>query len=513
MLLLVAMLGATAHYLFGFSHADLSGHAWGSDDAYISFRYARNLLDGNGLVFNPGERVEGYTNFLYVLITSILLMLSPDHIHLGTYVFNLGLFTATLLVFHWYLRRNVGEKCALLGYSALCMCPIMWAWPSSGMETSAVLLVQLALFISAVTGANSASRWPLTIFSVCSVLSILLRADGFVFPFICGTIFLLKGQWRRFCSLVALICTISASVICVRYVYYGSVWPNTFYAKVSGPLYERIVSAARQMMLLFKNDGFFIYIFPLSLGWRPFLEQARKRRLDLSAIPLVPFVCMALLAYWVYVGGDVFYERFLIIIIPLSISHIVLQASHVLWSRRTLAVAMCFIAIQFVPFTRDHRFRYQLLKYDRWIELGKYLSSNHPEAILATCAAGKIPFYSQLRTIDMLGLNDAHIGRKAVSYFMVGHNKMDPEYVLSKEPDLIATWGSKELDLAYGITKDRYIPKGYTLKYMVNASPYTREQNIVEAMNLSNDKVAQLYDQGYTYFVIIKIQPRDAVTF
>ena len=39
------------------------------DDAFISFRYARNLADGQGLVFNPGhERVEGYTNFLWVLV-------------------------------------------------------------------------------------------------------------------------------------------------------------------------------------------------------------------------------------------------------------------------------------------------------------------------------------------------------------------------------------------------------------------------------------------------------------
>ncbi|MBI3872388.1 MAG: hypothetical protein HY304_04850, partial [candidate division Zixibacteria bacterium] len=37
------------------------------DDAYISYRYARNALDGQGLVFNTGERVEGYTNFLWVI--------------------------------------------------------------------------------------------------------------------------------------------------------------------------------------------------------------------------------------------------------------------------------------------------------------------------------------------------------------------------------------------------------------------------------------------------------------
>ena len=38
------------------------------DDAFISLRYARNLVEGNGLVFNPGERVEGYSNFLWVML-------------------------------------------------------------------------------------------------------------------------------------------------------------------------------------------------------------------------------------------------------------------------------------------------------------------------------------------------------------------------------------------------------------------------------------------------------------
>ena len=46
----------------------LTSVAWFiTDDAFISFRYVRNLLDGHGLVFNPGEYVEGYTNFLWVL--------------------------------------------------------------------------------------------------------------------------------------------------------------------------------------------------------------------------------------------------------------------------------------------------------------------------------------------------------------------------------------------------------------------------------------------------------------
>ena len=41
---------------------------WVSDDAFISFRYALNFVNGHGLVFNYGERVEGFTNFLWTVI-------------------------------------------------------------------------------------------------------------------------------------------------------------------------------------------------------------------------------------------------------------------------------------------------------------------------------------------------------------------------------------------------------------------------------------------------------------
>lgn len=38
------------------------------DDAYITFRYARNIVEGNGFVYNVGERVMGTTTPLYTLL-------------------------------------------------------------------------------------------------------------------------------------------------------------------------------------------------------------------------------------------------------------------------------------------------------------------------------------------------------------------------------------------------------------------------------------------------------------
>ena len=51
------------------------------DDAFISFRYARNLLKGHGLVFNPDEYVEGYSNFLWTLeLTLLWALFGPEQV-------------------------------------------------------------------------------------------------------------------------------------------------------------------------------------------------------------------------------------------------------------------------------------------------------------------------------------------------------------------------------------------------------------------------------------------------
>ena len=52
--------------------------SWLSDDAFISWRYAQNLVAGNGLVYNPGERVEGYTNFLWTVLLALCQALGLD---------------------------------------------------------------------------------------------------------------------------------------------------------------------------------------------------------------------------------------------------------------------------------------------------------------------------------------------------------------------------------------------------------------------------------------------------
>lgn len=49
-----------------------ANRAFYRDDAYMTLRYARNLIDGAGMAWNPGEHVQGYTNFLHPMLASCL---------------------------------------------------------------------------------------------------------------------------------------------------------------------------------------------------------------------------------------------------------------------------------------------------------------------------------------------------------------------------------------------------------------------------------------------------------
>ena len=73
------------------------GHRFTYDDAYISFRYAANLVAGHGLVYNPGEFIEGYTNFLWTLLIAAGMQIGVGP-HITSKVVGAACSIATLVV-------------------------------------------------------------------------------------------------------------------------------------------------------------------------------------------------------------------------------------------------------------------------------------------------------------------------------------------------------------------------------------------------------------------------------
>jgi arabinofuranosyltransferase len=84
-----------------------------ADDAFISYRYALNLVRGHGLVFNPGEYVEGFTNLLWTLLIALFVWLgaqAPSVAQAMSLLFG----SLSLVFVHVYVRRFLPRRLAWL---------------------------------------------------------------------------------------------------------------------------------------------------------------------------------------------------------------------------------------------------------------------------------------------------------------------------------------------------------------------------------------------------------------
>ncbi|EMJ89995.1 hypothetical protein [Leptospira meyeri] len=268
---------------------------WICDDAYISFVYARNLYEGSGLVFNLGERVEGYTNFLWTLLLSLgyFLKLEPQFLSLFLGIF---FYLMTLLVFFYEENRISFGK----------------IYP--------VLLVHLALFFHLHIFATSGLETSLFTFLVCFgfllwekesdflfiffLLSALVRPEGALFLSIASFDWLFrKRSWKP-----VLIGVLFFGFLCFRYFYYDDFLPNTFYAKGNKGAYF----SQGFYYLLYFLKSYPLYLLVLLLAgiqiYNSFLDRKEYRYL-LSSLVLY-------ILYVLYVGGDFMGIRFWIPILP-----------------------------------------------------------------------------------------------------------------------------------------------------------------------------------------------------
>lgn len=489
--LVLLILGCLVQSAWGYSYVDLSGHAEGSDDAYISFRYARNLVAGHGLVFNPGERVEGYTNLLYVLLLVPVAWLAPDHLYPVSIGLNILFAALTAVLLFGFVRERLGGLSGGLAALALALCPPLWIGVASGLETPLVLCLQVALWVL-VERAEPEKKIPLL--SGVAVLSCLVRADGFLVPALAAVYLLLRGQRRAALALGGATIATVACLVAWRLAYYGWPLPNTYYAKVAGSLPGRVGAALPQLSRILMTTGLLAHVAAL------LLLAARLRRPGIS-FPLLFFP--AWIGYWIYVGGDVFYERFLLILFPMG-TYALLQLLEKV-PRRTLVAAVAgVLLIQLVQLVNDPRYSYRTDRYDRWVLLGRHLSRTHRGATLATGAAGKLPYFSGLRTLDMSGLTDAHIAHVPANpgLKVPGHNKRDIGYVLGRRPRLIAGWFDHDLAMVLEMSRDDYEAAGYRLRFLVNTLQEPQKPNLIDVSGMSGEEIAKIVTNGYGFGVL-----------
>ena len=284
-----------------------------TDDAFISFRYARNLIEGHGLVFNPGERVEGYSNFLWTLELAALWAvfgLRPEH---AAPWLSVACTAGTLAALWWHAAHAPGlPRRTLTAWTAtalLCTSATFAVWTSGGgLETRQfTFLVTLAFALAACRPDRERA---LLAASLALAAACLTRPEGPLFAFAAVGWLLVQrridaGRWRpavRSALVLAGPCAaIAAAHYLWRYGYYGEWLPNTYYAKYVRPWYEM---GWRYLASGALETGLYLWL-PLAGGAA---VAAWRRRRSLALV--LPLGCVAAhMLYLARVGGDFFELR------------------------------------------------------------------------------------------------------------------------------------------------------------------------------------------------------------
>lgn len=432
---------------------------WIVDDAYISFRYAENLASGNGLVFNAGERVEGYTNFSW---TALLALASPLGLSLEGVALALGLaFHAAAVALAWLLAVELvdGPRAGL--FALLAPLGLVFSFPSSawafgGLETPLFTALLLAAIMFHLR------ERPLGAGLLFGALA-LTRPEGSLVFAVAWTVRFIEVRKldRKQFLLSAGFLALFLPHELFRILYYGDAVPNTFYAKVGLGLHQ--LGRGLEYLGFFAVDAA-AYVFAPVL-FAPKTWTNKKRR-------LLVILVIVYLAYIVYAGSDPLPAfRFPVPLIPLMLA-LLAAAAHstfvFLRGRRLRALPWvvlpgflglfalwCFFgawemfyggeniykATLGIPVSSGRTLRH--LKNDKIARhgeiIGRWLRENgEPTMTVALNSAGGIPYFSGMNAVDMLGLTDRHIARREVPGFgggFVGHEKYDAQYCIARIPD------------------------------------------------------------------------------
>jgi hypothetical protein len=409
------------------------------DDAYISLRYARHLTRGNGLVFNVGERVEGYTNFLWTVLLALPLALGLD----GPRSAVLGCllaFAAELLVvarlsarLHPAGRPAVPVAMLLLGGSYT-----FATYGTSGMETMLSALLLTLAVERALAGADAAA-------GLCGTLAILTHPDFALLFAALGVAVLLERPTRptalRFAAPFALL---YVPYFLWRWRYYGDLFPNTYYAKSANLTY---FSQGTTYVLVSGLAAGVWAMLPLAAAAVRFRPRALFTRFALLGVPLY-------LSYVAKIGGDFMLGRLLVGVLPILALLAEVGARELVtrWpGLRVPAAALLAGAVLPLPLLPPHEVRWNIADERTYYAVRSWWPTFEADVLdrtpatekilatgvrptLADATIGATGWRCDVPLIDILGLTDAVVAHQPLlQRGRPGHEKLaTPAYLRSR---------------------------------------------------------------------------------
>jgi arabinofuranosyltransferase len=424
-----------------------------SDDALISWRYLDRLLAGKGLTWNDGEAVEGYSNLLWILVILPWRSYGFEVIEASQYLGGLlGLISTALLFFAF--ASTVSGAARWLGTALVVLSPTFLNWSIAGLEQPLLgALVSTTLFsvIRAMRAEpENATRWLRTAMA-CSIGMTLTRPDGGLFSVGIGLgLVWASAQFRRPGFLITILSFIAfGAQTWFRVAYYGAWTPNTATVKLSFD-WSSLISGVRYFGL-----GSLRFALPMILGALGAVSWWRRERAVRVLLAPIGFWC----AYLCFAGGDInwLWRHFYPVIVILGFLAVLgietlfsLRGARSLkeWGIVVPGLVICSLGIQWgEPEARAARGQGPegvdwITSVDRVrpIALGLKNEFSHARPLIAVENAGALPYFTNFRAIDTLGLNDRFIAKNPSSRKgsgWLGHDVGNPRYVLDRAPDII----------------------------------------------------------------------------
>jgi arabinofuranosyltransferase len=457
--------------LFISIYAIFSNNIWHiQDDTFISLRYVRNLISGNGLVFNPNEKVEGYTNFLWVIILSGASFLQFDPIEASQYLsFISGIIVIIFLYMTSLIMLKKSEPSAtnkLVKF--FCFLPVFLIvfsgsfvyWAVSGMEST----LFMALIIGGIyfyfkfnsspekqTGINYAT-------SVFLALASLTRPEGIFIGLLFFAHRIIYPAIRYKENIIGKPFFIEFGVFIIpvfchflfRYLYYGYLLPNTFYAKTNFDMIS--LKAGFNYLFSFIKEYLLYGVVVIII-----IFSVRNKKIFFE-VTLLLLILIVYSIYVVFIGGDVLAQhRFWLPVLPIIyilFTYALIGINNLTKGRYIIFILLFAIGTGYFNYinNRDeiHRITEREISLvnrmkitaETLNELGRI---RNRRLTIATSTIGAISYYADADVIDMLGLTDSYIAHNPQFIEQISNDPTNPwkekrfnaNYVLKRNPDYI----------------------------------------------------------------------------
>jgi hypothetical protein len=449
------------------------------DDAFITFRYSRNLADGYGLVFNPGgDVVEGYSNFLWMLILA-LVSLAGLPIYLLAKILGV-ICTLTAGLVYFLVGRKLEIDLTALAGAGFLLAPVTAFWAVSGLELGLhAMLLALALYAYL---CRSRFLWPLLALLVVSrpegaALALIIPAAGMLFD---------RDSFNsnKAYYLIAAGCVVltAAALTIFRLKVFGYPLPNTYYAKQYG-----VAWAGEKQLLKMLVSYAAVTVGFVAVAIRDFIKR------DFRAFFIICiFVVLAQIAASASVDPVMnFHLRYLLPVLPLMLLVTLDGLSHV--ASPLMRYAACgVIALNLLIPAYDVQ---NTVARERkiWAAQEKMIGwmKTLPEGTtISMTDMGRIPFYADKTFYDLWGLTNSETAHQ-------GYNHIRE---FSRMPDYFAFVGNvQDRTVKFLLWRDQAI--GYQPLF----------QQLYQPLDYFVPEDMKVTEPGYYYFVYAKRPEADSL--